>query len=278
MVPQLLFSGTMVKFDKLNKSISSHEYVPILGDMMISRWAYEAMAVKQYRDNKYQENFFFLDKKKNEASYIASYLIPALYNKLSKITYQDNIEQKNKNIDLLHYELNRLNEFTPKYQFKDLDKITPEKFNESELALVKEHLETLTRYYQKLQNTAISLMDEKVAKLSEENGGKEYLIDLKNKYQNEFLSTLVLNKQEINKIYDAGDHFIQLMTPIYKDPVKHNGRAHFYASTKQVGQKQIDTYIFNILVMWIFSLVLYLLLVFDGLRRLIELFSFGEKR
>jgi hypothetical protein len=56
--PQLLFSGTMVKFDKLNKSISSHEHVPILGDMMISRWAYEAMAEKQFRDNEYQKNFF----------------------------------------------------------------------------------------------------------------------------------------------------------------------------------------------------------------------------
>ena len=39
-VPQLLFSGTMVKFEKLNKSISSYEHVPLLGDLMPSRWAY----------------------------------------------------------------------------------------------------------------------------------------------------------------------------------------------------------------------------------------------
>lgn len=277
-VPQLLFSGTMVKFDKLNKSISSHEYVPILGDLMISRWAYEAMAVKQYRDNKYQENFFYLDKKKNEASYIASYLVPALQNKLSKITYQNGQEQKTKNIELLHFELNHLNEITPKYQFKDLDKVTPEHFNASVSTLVKEHLDLISRFYQKLQNTAISVMDEKVAKLSDDNGGKEYLIKLKNEYHNEFLSTLVLNKQEINKIYDSGDHFIQLMTPIYKDPVKHNGRAHFYSATKQIGNLQIDTYTFNIIVMWLFSLLLYLFLVFDVLKKLIEFLSFGEKR
>jgi hypothetical protein len=33
-VPQLLFSGTMVKFDKLNKAISSYEVVPVIGDLM----------------------------------------------------------------------------------------------------------------------------------------------------------------------------------------------------------------------------------------------------
>ena len=86
-VPQLLFSGTMVKFDKLNRSISSYEHVPILGDLMFSRWAYEAMAIKQFRDNDYQKNFFYLDKKKSEANYIASFLIPALNGEISKIMY-----------------------------------------------------------------------------------------------------------------------------------------------------------------------------------------------
>ncbi len=277
-VPQLLFSGTMVKFDKLNKSISSHEYVPLLGDLMVSRWAYEAMAVKQFRDNDYQQNFYYLNKKKSESNYIASYLIPALNNKISKITYQKNEESRIRNINLLHFEINKLNLQTPKYQFADVEKITPETFNDGLSKAIQDHLTLITRYYQKKQNKAISLIDKKVAQLSQGNGGKEYLINLKKDNSNNFLTTLVLNKQEINKIHDAGTHFIQLLSPIYKDPVKRNGRAHFYSPIKQIGNMQIDTFLFNVLVLWAFSLFLYLMLVFDGLRKLIENISFGSKR
>ena len=88
-----------------NSSISSYEHVPLLGDLMISRWAYEAMAVKQFRDNEYQKNFYYLEKKKSEASYIASYLIPALNNKISKIQYNNTKEQKIRNIRILRKEI-----------------------------------------------------------------------------------------------------------------------------------------------------------------------------
>lgn len=277
-VPQLLFSGTMVKFDKLNKSISSHEVVPILGDLMVSRWAYEAMAVKQFRDNDYQRNFYYLDKKKSESNYIAAYLIPALNNKISKIKYGNSEEQRIRNINLIRHEVEKLNKQNPKYVFDNVDKITPTLYNDGLATSLKDHLTLLTRYHQKKQNKAITLIDNKVAKMAQENGGKAYLINLKKQNYNDFLSTLVLNKQEINKIHDAGDHFIQLLNPIYKDPVMKNGRAHFYAPTKQIGSVQIDTFIFNMIVLWIFTLLLYILLLFDGLRKLINKLSFGTKR
>ena len=40
LVPELLFSGVMVKFDELHTSITSKVYVPVVGDLMTSRWAY----------------------------------------------------------------------------------------------------------------------------------------------------------------------------------------------------------------------------------------------
>ena len=45
-IPQLLFSGVLVKFDKLHIGrTSTREYVPVLGDIMTARWSFEAMAV-----------------------------------------------------------------------------------------------------------------------------------------------------------------------------------------------------------------------------------------
>jgi hypothetical protein len=43
-------SGVIVDFDKLHKSIANDQYVSIAGDLMISRWAYEAMAVNQFKN------------------------------------------------------------------------------------------------------------------------------------------------------------------------------------------------------------------------------------
>lgn len=274
-VPQLLFSGTMVKFDKLNKSISSYDHVPILGDLMPSRWAYEAIAVKQFRDNEYQKHFFYLEKGKSQANYIAAYLIPALNNKISQITYDNNEELREKNIKLLKKEIEKLNAITKKYIFEKTDKITTKELSKNLIAELQEHLKLMTKYYQKRQNKALELIDKKIVDLSKNN--RNYLIDLKKNYYNDLLASLVQNKQELNKIYDSENGFVQLMDPIYKDPIDRNGRAHFYASVKQLGNQQIDTFVFNLVILWIFTFLLYILLLFDGLRKIIEGINFKKK-
>jgi ABC-type multidrug transport system ATPase subunit len=272
-VPQLLFSGTMVKFEKLNRSISSYEHVPLLGDMMISRWAYEAIAVKQFKDNAYEKHFYYLEKKKSEASYIASYLIPALNNKISKIQYSTNNELRTNNIYILQNELIKLNKATSKYTFNKIDEVTPENLSANLIKEIQDYLQLATRYYQKKQNKAIGMLDKQVATLSAELGGKEALIDLKKDHCNDFLSDLVMNRNELHKIYDTGEGYVQLTDPIYKDPIKSNGRAHFYAPVKRLGSLEIDTYVFNLIVMWVFSLLMYILLLTDGLRKGIEALS-----
>lgn len=272
-VPQLLFSGTMVKFEKLNRSISSYEYVPILGDMMISRWAYEGIAVKQFKDNEYEKHFYYLEKKKSEASYIASYLIPALNNKISKIQYSTDKAQKNKNIEILRNELIKLNQKTPKYTFPKAEMITPENLTANLIKEIQDHLQLVTRYYQKKQNKAISLLDEQVANLTAELGSKEALINLKKEYYNDFLADMVMNRNELHKIHDTGNGYVQLTDPIYKNPSQKNGRAHFYAPIKRIGNMEFNTYGFNLTVIWLFSFVMYILLLTDGLRKFFEMLS-----
>jgi hypothetical protein len=66
-----------------------------------------------------------------------------------------------------------------------------------------------------------------------------------------------------------------LADPIYKDPASNYGRAHFYAPIKKLGTLEIDTYWYNIMVMWFFCIVLYVMLLTDAIRKLIE--SFGKK-
>lgn len=277
-VPQLLFSGTMVKFDKLNKAISSYEVVPVIGDLMPSRWAYEAMAVKQFRDNEYQKNFFLIEQKKSEASFISSYLIPALNNKIAKLTPVLDQQSRNQIIRLLHTEILKINARTPKLQFEDVDMLTPETYSDGLQVKLTQYLEKVAKYYQQKQNKAISVLDREISNLAEILGGNKALVELKKNYTNDALTTFMLNRTEIEKIHDMGDYFIQVSDPVYKEPESHLGRAHFYAPFKQIGNLQVDTFWFNIIVMWIMAGLLYILLVTDGLRWTITKLSTKRRR
>lgn len=58
-IPQLLFSGVLVKYDKLHKLPGSNqEFVPVIGDVMPARWSFEALAVEQFSHNRFSKNFF----------------------------------------------------------------------------------------------------------------------------------------------------------------------------------------------------------------------------
>ena len=68
-IPQLLFSGIIVPFDKLHPYFSSKSEVPAIGNIMASRWAYEALTVVQFKDNEYEKRFFEFDKKMSFANW-----------------------------------------------------------------------------------------------------------------------------------------------------------------------------------------------------------------
>tara|TARA_B110001452_G_scaffold164131_1_gene136888 strand:- start:338 stop:1987 length:1650 start_codon:yes stop_codon:yes gene_type:complete len=68
-IPQLLFSGIIVPFDKLHPYFSSKSEVPAIGNIMASRWAYEALTVVQFKDNEYEKRFFKFDKKMSFANW-----------------------------------------------------------------------------------------------------------------------------------------------------------------------------------------------------------------
>ncbi len=79
LIPQLLFSGVLVKYDNLHTTGRyTHEYVPLIGELMPARWSFEALAVEQFRNNRFERNIFNYDLEISQNEYYASYLIRAL--------------------------------------------------------------------------------------------------------------------------------------------------------------------------------------------------------
>ena len=268
-IPQLLFSGVMVKFDKLNPVITSQSVVPVIGDMMASRWAFEAMAVKQYRDNEYNKDRYKYEKAIGMATYKKDYWLVAMVNKLNDCSENYSIPQKKQDVkdelkmlkSEIEKELNLPAFKKINLKCNGLEGLTIEKFNLDVAAQVNDFFEnTIKRIYINQNNTCIGLKDS-VTNYYEVKLGKEGYAKIKNEYDNTSLDDLVTNKNTEMRILDLEGSFVQKLYPVYLDPVDSDlGRAQFFAPRKKVFGSYIDTFYFNLGVIWLMSIILFITL------------------
>ena len=274
LIPQLLLSGVVVDFDRLNKVFRHSEYVPLIGDVMPSRWSYEALAVNQFKNNKYEKMFFAVEKKKKNASYELLYLIPELqgkvYETIRNIELNQEQEQSSQNLVLLSNEFKSAQKFYFWPPFGQLDKLSIHSFDSAVSSYTLNYLANVKNHVQKEEIEAGRQLDKIYNDIFQIPGGKDNLIKLRLDYFNDKLAGQVTNKQRLHKIIELDNHLIRKIDPIYMDPKSRYGRAHHYAPVKKLGNLTIDTYWFNIMVLWIGSLIMYLALVFDILRKFIN--------
>jgi len=271
-IPQLLFSGVMVKFDKLHKSnLSSDEYVPIIGEMMPARWAFEALAVEQFKNNKYERIFFKNNMKISQNDWYANYLIYALKRDLWEC--KDNTQNRGTvagDYYKLNYyidELSRLAGFSS--NFGDWKaSLNEEKFNPVVAKETENYLDSLATHFRIIRKNEMTSKDKVEIKI-----GRDELISLKNHYENIELKKLLLGEMILEKKIESPEKIIQNFQPVYMKPLSKYGRAQFYAPNKQVGNIQVDTFWFNIMVLWVVTSGLYITLYFNLLQRLVTWFE-----
>ncbi|MDF1548017.1 MAG: ATP-binding cassette domain-containing protein, partial [Bacteroidales bacterium] len=264
-IPQIILSGIIVKFDDINPSISSPNKIPFYGEMMISRWAYEALAVYQFKNNKYEQKFYGFDKEKSIAEYKKDYWLKILENKLNY--YQINSEDSAKktkiddNFELLRNELLKETVANTDVELQlPIDSIYPNYMDSSKISKLNAYFENLKDYYNKRYNIAIKLKDEKITILQAEKNGKENFKKLKREYSNQRLTSFVQNSDEINYVKEYKSHLYQKVDPIFNLPESNFIKAHFYAPSKKLFGKYYNTIWVNILVIWTISLILYIIL------------------
>jgi ABC-type multidrug transport system ATPase subunit len=270
-IPQLLLSGVIVKFNKLNPTITLQDKVPFVGEVMASRWAYEALAVHQFRDNKFEKQFYKLDKELKVVEFKKNFWLAKLREKLS--TAQNNINDETKkeeiknNLLLLQNEIAKELNRNPKVQFADLNKLSIDKVNATVFNNTKNYLQDLNNYYLQKYKTANSKRDKLASNLNKDDQAKELFIQMKDKYTNDALSDFVKDKNEMNKIIELDNQLYQKADPVYLSP--DGFRAHFYAPEKKVFGMYIDTFWVNIGVIWLMSIILAFTLYFDVLKNFI---------
>jgi ABC-type multidrug transport system ATPase subunit len=285
LVPQLMFSGVVISYNKLHKSLSHPEYVPFIGDLMPSRWAYEALCVYQFSANEYNKNFFFTNMEISNNNYNATLLIPKLISLLNETESDILVNKTNphtiKKLAIVQNEIRRLKENYPIRGFEypnpdmlDINNTTPQYISKS-----IEKLDTLKMHFNAKYRRSVEKRDDIATKLSQQLEGTSTLFDLKRKHHNNALETLVTNRNDLTKISEHNNRLIRRYEPIYALPTSKSGRAHFYSYYKALGNRLIPTYWFNLFVLWIMSGILYLTLwsdIFRIVNRFVERLRFRK--
>ena len=279
-IPQLLFSGVIVKFDRLHKNnLSSYEYVPIIGEMMAARWSFEALAVEQFKNNRYERNFFKFNLEISQNDWYSSFLINALRVDLNEcLTLKDSLPYMRtvkEDFGKLNYYIEKLNRLAGFGEIKRNWKssLNPKNFDRESAKEAGKYLDSLSGHFRQVRNTYMAQKDLETKSIQTILGGVDNLVILKKDHYNKNLEDLVLDRFRVDKSLETDNRIIQKIDPAYMKPVSKFGRAHFYAPYKQIGDIKIDTYWFNIMALWIVTLILYIVLYYNILEKLIRGFS-----
>jgi hypothetical protein len=270
-IPQLLFSGFTINFDRLNNFVRDPVYVPIIGEIMHTRWAFEAMAVHQFKDNQFNKELFPLDQQIKNAEYNGNFLIPDLQIRLNEMEYllssgreQDLAEE---NMQLVSNELQKLAMMQIGTSFGNLEMLDDGQFTHDLYRSLTDSLVKAKGFFMSVRNSAVREKDAKLSALVQSWGGKESYSWMKHRYTNNRLEEILTNKRQLEAMVEWDNQLVRKIDPIYMEPLSRVGRAHFYAPDKQLGNLVIDTFWFNLAVIWLSSVILYLTLVYDLLRR-----------
>jgi len=270
-IPQIILSGVMVSYEKLNPQISTPNSIPVFGELITARWAFEALAVHQFKANKYNRNFYEFDKKKSVAGYKKNYWIPELIKALKNIERNISTTQNRNEIDLdlnlLKYELSRepVKSNDKLVSYESISNLTINKIDQTVIERLDLYLEKLRDYYIASYNDATKQKDDAIIALQTKLG-KEAFHDLMIKHHNDKLEEFVTNSQEFERIIRYKDRLYQRVELVYKYP-ERNLKAHFYAPKKKLFGMYFDTFWINVLVIWFSTLTLYISLYYRLLRR-----------
>lgn len=271
-IPQLLFSGVIVKFDKLNPWFSSQSSVPWVGNIMASRWAFEALTVNQFKDNKFMKEYYKLEKLKSDYSWKKNYWADKMQEKVriceKIIETGEGYEELGYNLGLIKNELEKESKTNPEFSFASMDRIQTDKIDQVVIKDLYTFIDHLKRSYRNKWNDTNSELDDMIPR---DSLAKTEHLSLQERYHNINLEDYVTNSKSLDKIIEYKSELVQKADPIYETPHhKSFFNAHFLAPTKNLFGYQIDTYWANLAVIWLMTIGLSILLFFNGLKWILD--------
>jgi len=269
-IPQLLFSGVIVKFDKLHPSLSDATKVPWVGNMMVSRWAYEALTVEQASNNYLERQVFEHKVQFSKAKWKKDYWLPEMNSNREILLNQSNFtseEISSAKITITN-ELKKENELWGNWKckgcFEDLK--TKKMDSPEDFKNIDSFIDTLRLQWINTMNKENKAVEDFI-----DFTGVEKFKKLQSQYINESLDNLVSNKMEKKKIIITPTELYQNDDPIYNDPINVSFfNTQFFSPYKYMFGNKYRTFDINMIIIWFISFLTYLLLYFDVLKKILN--------
>lgn len=277
LIPQMILSGLLFEFDKLNPLLSTKGKVPLVADLMTSRWAYEAMAVHQFKNNEFQRHYYEYERNEAEADFKSAYLADELKKRNQYIL--DHLSDNRDSVQRL-VSLNRQILIDELGNESFQSGLTQADFNNLHSGYsnllgerIDAYLNAYKKHYQEVYNQNADLVEKKMAFF--EKQGFDIQED-KNRYFNQSLSDLVRNISAKERIIEYKGRLVQLINPIFQAANPDHFldyRTAFFVPEKTFVGLTFTTLLFNLLVIWAFTAFFYITLYFEWLRKFVGLFD-----
>ena len=253
LIPQILLCGLVVSFSDLTPK-STTGNVPVIGDLIPSRWSYEALAVTSFTDNKYEKPFFDIDRRKFENQY---YNMGFLYELESQLETLKDKQRRGKEVSPDHMKTIETN-LPVLTQYCDMKPYEGNGDYES----LRKYLKEAERVLSKRGNQATLEGDRLMAEFLR-NNGKDAMLQLKRDNFNLKLEEFVVGADNARMLDVVDNYIVPHAGLIYLTPASTVGRAPFYSSEKIIGTHHIKTLWFNMSVLLLMSVIVIILLLTD---------------
>jgi ABC-type multidrug transport system ATPase subunit len=272
LVPQIILGGRVVTFDDMISQHTPHNRVPLVGNLMPSRWGFEAVVVEQFMNNPYQRPYYDLKRRLSNMDYMTNYYIPELLSRID-FPFLERSDPAHKQavgqtLELLKNEFNHLSRIEGVSPALPDNAFHPEGFSREIAGQLKSALAELRERCHRERREA----DESLRAL--DTGRRKALtdegfLDLEKKYLNKSLERLVYNSENLDEYRIAGNSIVRVSDPLFSSQLAPWGGAPFMAGQKRIGSFLVSTFEFNLSVLWLTTCCLYAILYFHLLPRLI---------
>ena len=260
LIPQILLCGLVVSFSDLTPK-STTGNVPIIGDLIPSRWSYEALAVTSFTDNPYKKPFFQTDKEKYENQF---FNVGFLYELQSQLETMKDEEKRGKEVKPEHLKTIQAN-LPILTTFCEMEPYTGDYSYQSLYDYMQEAERILAKRCNKATLQADNIMSQMLRDI-----GKDAVLELKRNNHNNKLEDFVIGADQQRMLDVVDHHIVPRSGLIFLTPASKMGRAPFYSSEKILGPYHIKTLWFNMSVLLLMCIIAATLLLNDWPGRLIR--------
>ncbi len=290
-IPQLVLSGVIISFDKFNPQLSNLDKVPTVGNLMASRWAFEALVVNQFKNNAYNRQFYDFNREIALSDYYSTYYVPKLETYVSELGYnydqlvkeENSTNRLNEHLSILKYEIGEQLKIVGKDKFNYTDSLNIASFTPKIYKETEQFLSTLKQFYRNRHQVWSRSLDSTKYLLNDTPSGLQLQQFLRTRNYNVTLSDMLEAKGTSTRIAEGKGQLVQKIYPVYYRPDESNFfelATQFYAPEKVIAHKRVGTLYANLLIIILMTLFLTVSLYFDWLKKLmnwIEDFKLNRK-